>query len=164
MLRVPLPSSQTPEQQAIAQQVLNLVNAERLRANPNCPVLTFNTTLTNAAQAHSENMAVANFFDHTDPDGGDPFTRARAAGYRGSTVGENIAAGYSTPASAMNGWMNSTTGHREAILNCNFREIGIGYYYQPNDQNNVYVGDNAQGNPMYGGPFYHYWTQVFGRP
>jgi uncharacterized protein YkwD len=162
MLRVPLPSSQTPEQQAMAQQVLDLVNAERVRANPNCPALTFNTALTNAAQTHSANMAVANFFDHNDPTGGDPFTRARAAGYRG-TIGENIAAGYSTAAAVMRDWMSSS-GHRSNILNCNYREIGIGYYYQANDQNNVYVGDNAQGNPIYGGPFYHYWTQVFGRP
>jgi uncharacterized protein YkwD len=59
--------------------------------------------------------------------------------------------------------MNSS-GHRTNILNCNYREIGIGYYYQADDQGDVDLGDNTQGNPVYGGPFYYYWTQVFGRP
>jgi uncharacterized protein YkwD len=162
LLRVPDASSQTPEQRAIAQQVLDLVNAERRRANASCPLLTLNTALTNAAQGHSQSMATANFFDHTSPSGDDPFERARAAGYRGS-IAENIAAGHSTAAGVMRDWMNSS-GHRTNILNCNYREIGIGYYYQADDQGDVDLGDNTQGNPVYGGPFYYYWTQVFGRP
>lgn len=40
-------------------------------------------------------------------------------------MGENIAAGHSTPEEVMTGWMNSK-GHRENILRPGFKEIGIG--------------------------------------
>jgi uncharacterized protein YkwD len=81
----------------------------------------------------------------------DPFERALAAGYDGS-VGENIAVGYASASAVMADWMASP-GHRDNILNCNYRHIGIGYYYQANDQR---IAE--------GGPFYHYWVQVFGNP
>ena len=75
--------------------------------------------------------------------------RIAAQGYSYSTWGENIAAGYTTAASAVNGWMNSE-GHRNNILNCNFKETGVGYYYLANDTGN----EN----------WYRYWTQVFASP
>lgn len=155
-------AAQTAEQQAMAQQVLALVNIERAKANPPCPALTINESLTKAAQGHSQDMAVTNFFAHANLSGIGPSDRARAAGFTG-LVGENIAAGYSTANAVMNGWMTSTLGHRENILNCNYREIGIGYYYQANDQNNIFIGSNSQGSPMYGGPYYTYWVQNLGR-
>jgi uncharacterized protein YkwD len=49
--------------------------------------------------------------------------------------------------------------HKKNILNCALREIGVGYYYQPDDQGNV---SDDQGNP--GGPYRYYWTQDFGTP
>ena len=53
----------------------------------------------------------------------------------------------------------TSPGHRANILNCSFREIGVGYYEQLDDQSNVRL-DNGQ----LGGPFRHYWTQEFGAP
>ena len=41
-------------------------------------------------------------------------------------AGENIAKGYRSAESVMNGWMNSS-GHRANILNVNFGKIGVGY-------------------------------------
>ncbi|MEU8617913.1 sigma-70 family RNA polymerase sigma factor [Streptomyces sp. NPDC048623] len=120
-----------------AQQVIDLTNAERAKAG--CGPVTANTLLTRAAQGHSDDMAARNFFDHTNPDGADPGDRVTAAGYRWSTYGENIAKGQRTPAEVMDAWMNSP-GHRANILNCSFKEIGIGIHDA-------------------GGP---YWTQVFG--
>ena len=64
--------------------------------------------------------------DHTNPDGQDPGDRMRAAGYRGSSWGENIAAGYDSAQKVVAAWMQSD-GHRENILNCRFTTIGIGY-------------------------------------
>jgi uncharacterized protein YkwD len=52
----------------------------------------------------------------------------------------------------MVGWMNSS-GHRANILNCNYTEIGIGYYYQADD---TYPGGSWG--------YRHYWTQDFGKP
>ena len=45
------------------------------------------------------------------------------------------------------GWIGSP-GHRENLLSDDFEEIGIGYYFRPDD------GGDA--------PFGHYWTQAFG--
>ncbi|WP_329285983.1 CAP domain-containing protein [Streptomyces sp. NBC_00691] len=120
-----------------ADQVIALVNAERAKAG--CGPLSANATLTRAAQGHSDDMAARDFFDHTNPDGAGPGERVTAAGYPWSTYGENIAMGQSSPAQVMESWMNSP-GHRANILNCDFKEIGIGIHSQ-------------------GGP---YWTQVFG--
>ncbi|MEV5974083.1 sigma-70 family RNA polymerase sigma factor [Streptomyces sp. NPDC051921] len=120
-----------------SREVIDLVNSERARAG--CGPLTENSLLTRAAQGHSDDMAARDFFDHTNPDGDGPGERVTAAGYRWSTYGENIAKGQRTPAEVMDSWMNSP-GHRANILNCAFREIGIGIHTS-------------------GGP---YWTQVFG--
>lgn len=124
-------------QSSAAEQVIALVNAERAKAG--CGALSANATLTKAAQGHSDDMAARDYFDHTNPDGDGPGERVTAAGYPWSTYGENIAMGQSTPEQVMEGWMNSP-GHRANILNCDFKEIGVGIHTS-------------------GGP---YWTQVFG--
>lgn len=119
-------------------QVVALVNQERATAG--CGPLTEDAQLEKAAQAHSDDMAARNFFEHTNPDGADPGQRITAAGYRWSTYGENIAQGQQTPEAVMESWMNSP-GHRANILNCAFKNIGVG----------VHKGS--------GGPW---WTQDFG--
>ena len=69
-------------------------------------------------------------FSHTPC--GKPFTAVFAAYVQGATsyaLGENIAWGtgsYGTPRQTMSGWLHST-GHRENILNADYRELGIGY-------------------------------------
>ncbi|MFF5156880.1 CAP domain-containing protein [Streptomyces sp. NPDC000348] len=104
-------------------EVVKLVNAERAKAG--CSPVKVNTTLTKAAQDHSEDMAASGTMSHTGSDGSSPGDRITRAGYGWSTYGENVAYGYSTPAQVMTGWMNSP-GHRENILNCGFEEIGVG--------------------------------------
>ncbi|MFI6470747.1 sigma-70 family RNA polymerase sigma factor [Streptomyces sp. NPDC050516] len=125
-------------QPAAVQDVLSLVNSERSKAG--CSALTSNPKLYDAALKHSENMAAQNFFDHTDPSGAGPGERITAAGYKWSTYGENIARGQADAAAVMDSWMHSP-GHRANILNCAFKEIGIGVHYGS------------------GGPW---WTQDFG--
>lgn len=117
-------------------QVLALVNQERAAAG--CQAVSLNAKLTKAAQDHSADMAAHSNMSHTGSDGSDPGARITRAGYTWSTYGENVAYGYSTPEKVMEGWMNSQ-GHRENILNCSFKEIGIGLA-QPG----------------------YYWTQDFG--
>ncbi|MFG2719790.1 sigma-70 family RNA polymerase sigma factor [Streptomyces sp. NPDC048416] len=132
------PSATDASTPAAVQQVLDLVNSERSKAG--CSALTSNPELYDAALKHSENMAAQNFFDHTDPSGADPGKRITAAGYQWSTYGENIARGQADAAAVMDSWMHSP-GHRANILNCAFKEIGIGVHYGS------------------GGPW---WTQDFG--
>ncbi|MFE0172182.1 sigma-70 family RNA polymerase sigma factor [Streptomyces sp. NPDC059002] len=132
----PDPAPATPS--GTAEQVVALVNTERSKAG--CGPVRSNAELASAAQKHSADMAARDYFDHTSPDGTDPGDRITAAGYRWSTYGENIARGQQTPASVMDSWMNSP-GHRANILNCDFKELGVGIH-------------NGSGGP--------WWTQAFG--
>ncbi|MEI7768898.1 MAG: CAP domain-containing protein [Chloroflexales bacterium] len=136
-------AAQTAVQRQMADQVLALVNSERAVAG--CAALTMNDKLIMAAQGHSQDMAEKGFFSHTNPDPSRATLSQRidAVGYSWSALGENIAAGYSTPTAVMAGWMSSS-GHRANILNCSYAEIGVGYYA--------------------GGSYGSYWTQDFGRP
>ncbi|GAA2258595.1 hypothetical protein GCM10010415_20400 [Streptomyces atrovirens] len=104
-------------------KVVELVNAERGKAG--CSPVKANATLTKAAQDHSEDMAASGNMSHTGSDGSSPGDRITRAGYSWSTYGENVAYGYSTPEQVMAGWMASP-GHKENILNCAFKEIGVG--------------------------------------
>ena len=141
------PATNTPTcvilNSAFESQVLTLLNQER--TSRGIPALTINNQLRNAALKHTQDMACNDFMSHTGSDGSSPGNRITAAGYDFSTWGENIAAGYTTPASVVDAWMDST-GHRANILNPNFNEIGIGYVYNS-------------------ASFYdHYWTTDFGAP
>ncbi|GAA3373040.1 hypothetical protein GCM10020367_31410 [Streptomyces sannanensis] len=100
-----------------------LVNSERGKAG--CSPLTVNAKLTKAAQDHSADMAAHKNMSHTGSDGSSPGDRIQRAGYSWSTYGENVAYGYSTPESVMAGWMSSP-GHKQNILNCSFKEMGVG--------------------------------------
>ncbi|SOD69710.1 Uncharacterized conserved protein YkwD, contains CAP (CSP/antigen 5/PR1) domain [Streptomyces sp. 1222.2] len=117
--------------------VLLLVNEERAKAG--CSPVAADSDLSRLAETFSKDMALRAFFDHTDPDGADPWDRAAALGITG-LGGENIARGQATAEAVMEAWMNSP-GHRANILNCDFKTLGVG----------VHLGD--------GGPW---WTQDFG--
>ncbi|MEU6577356.1 CAP domain-containing protein [Streptomyces sp. NPDC046805] len=107
---------------------MQLVNVERSKVG--CSPVTLDPTLTKAAQAHSADMAAHRNMSHTGSDGSSPDARITSAGYRWSAYGENIAYGYATPEQVMAGWMSSP-GHKANILNCSFKEIGVGLA-QPN--------------------------------
>ncbi|MEU8844295.1 CAP domain-containing protein [Streptomyces roseus] len=130
------PTAPTGGASGPAAEVVALVNQERAKAG--CSALTVNPKLTAAALNHSQDMAAHSNMSHTGSDGSDPGERITRSGFSWMTYGENVAYGYSTPEQVMTGWMNSP-GHRENILNCAFKEIGVGLA-QPNS----------------------YWTQDFG--
>ncbi|MFE6826218.1 CAP domain-containing protein [Streptomyces sp. NPDC057690] len=104
-------------------RIVQLVNAERSKVG--CSPVALNAVLTKAAQAHSQDMAAQQNMSHTGSDGSDPGARITRAGYVWSTYGENVAYGYTTPEQVMSGWMSSP-GHKANILNCAFKEIGVG--------------------------------------
>jgi hypothetical protein len=130
---------------AFIQEVVNLTN--QFRAQNGLGPLSVDIDLAEAAQVHSENMAYQDFFSHTGADGSKPWDRAATAGYESGTVGENIAAGYTTPQAVVEGWINSE-GHRANMLNSRYNEIGVGYFYHQNDTGEI--------------NYRTYWTQVFG--
>ncbi len=139
-------NSTTPENLAFVNRVIELTNVERSKLG--LPALKVNTTLDTAAQNHTRNMADQDFFSHTGKDGSSPTNRVQSIGYKG-VAGENIAAGSTTPEDVLAQWMNSP-GHRANILNTDYQEIGVGYYFLANDTGSV--------------NYNRYWTQVFGIP
>lgn len=86
--------------------------------------LAWSDELAKAALDHSNDMQVNGYFDHKSQDGRKFSERAKAAGFTGSPVGENIAAGYSSEESAMKGWMESS-GHCKNIMNSRATHVGV---------------------------------------
>jgi uncharacterized protein YkwD len=107
--------------------------------------LTRNPKLASAAYGHSRDMADNNYFSHDSRDGRTMANRIDATGYAWSTIGENIAAGYSSVQSVIDGWMASE-GHCANLMNPRFTEFGMAC--ARND----------------GSTYRLYWTQDFGRP
>jgi|GEM_PF-1330433 len=101
-----------------AYEVLEIMNQERV-ARGRAP-LTMDQQLLDAGMLRAAECSV--FYSHTRPNGSSCFTVLR-----GSHSGENVAAGYSTPAAVMGGWMNSP-GHFENIVRTTFVSVGIGCY------------------------------------
>jgi uncharacterized protein YkwD len=124
-----------------ASQVVALTNQERAKAG--CKALTVSAKLTSSAQAHSNDMAKNNYFEHNSQDGSTPFDRITDTGYRYSQAAENIAMGQVDAQAVTAAWMNSSS-HRANILNCSLTQIGVGYAV------------NDTGTP--------YWTQDFATP
>jgi uncharacterized protein YkwD len=142
--------SQTMPVQAASDTITNrmiaAINNERVKYNLK-PVVA-NTLLKNAAQKHSNDMAINDFFGHTSSDGASPFMRMQREGYNFRYAMENVAAGYGTPEAVVAAWMKSP-GHRANLLSPNLIEVGVGYTYLANDGGRV--------------RYYHYWTLDGGR-
>jgi uncharacterized protein YkwD len=115
---------------------LCLINRERVGRGES--PLTPDARLAQTAQAHTEDMAFGDYFEHVGPRGDTPLSRLRAAGYIyssrvGYEVGENIAWGtlwLATPRSIVAAWMASPD-HRANILDARFRDTAIGVSPHP---------------------------------
>jgi uncharacterized protein YkwD len=95
-------------------------------AYPVAGALAWNSQLEQAALVHSTDMADNNFFAHISATNGSTVgPRVTAAGYNYRSVGENIAAGYTSISSVMSGWMASSAGHCENIMTASHRDIGV---------------------------------------
>lgn len=99
--------------------------------------LTLDSSLVTAANIRAKELSDS--FSHTRPNGSSCFTVLSELGISYGTAGENIAAGYSSSQSVMEGW-RSSSGHYQNIISSKFKKIGIGV----NIVNNQY-----------------YWVQIF---
>jgi uncharacterized protein YkwD len=160
----------TLEDTSFEQEVVELVNHERATyGGIERPPLKRVTLLDVSSEGHSSRMASEDFFGHCDMvNFSTPEERMTAAGYIWNQFAENISGGPSTPnlvmyAAAPFGWMNSEP-HRNAILDPHVREIGIGYVFSGDDEDNVTIGDQVcQVLLTNQNGLHHYWTQNFGR-
>ncbi len=105
-------------------EVLNLVNEQRT-AN-GLKKLHTRQDLWEATLVRAEE--IAQLFEHVRPNGEDYSTALDDAGMNYHYCGENIAAGYSTPARVVKGWMNSES-HRANILDTDYEDVAVGYLY-----------------------------------
>jgi uncharacterized YkwD family protein/spore coat assembly protein SafA len=132
VLNIPLQDTGT---KSYADEVIRLTNVQR-QQNGLSP-LKANWELSRVAQYKSQDMHDKNYFSHTSPTYGSPFTMMKNFGITYRTAGENIAMGYTTPRSVFDGWMNSP-GHRANIMNAGYTQIGVGFFEEG-----------------------YYWTQMF---
>lgn len=123
---------------ALRQEELNLVNAERTKRG--LTPLVMNETLNEVAQLRAEETLSK--FSHTRPNGTDCFTAFNARGMKKGIRGENLLiqpADWST-GDAVTWWMNSK-GHRGNILRSDFKSVGFG----------IVLGANG----------WKYWSEAF---
>ena len=121
----------------LAEEVVRLTNAERVSAGRSA--LNGSLALLNSASM-TRAKEIIESFSHDRPDGRSCFTAFSDIGLSYGWAGENISMGRDNPESTVAGWMNSE-GHRQNILNSNFKSIGVG----------VAMDDNGR----------MYWVQMF---
>jgi uncharacterized protein YkwD/chitodextrinase len=126
----------------LASQVVSLIN--QYRASKGLSQLAVSSALTASSEWKSLHMAGYGYFAHDDPAppvSRSAYQRAKDCGFSGTTWGENIAWGYTTAQSVVNGWLGSA-GHKANIETASFKTTGVG------------VAANGSGQL--------YWTQSFG--
>jgi len=137
---------------AVEQDLINRINTARKTARK-CGTTSFaaaaalghTAAISTAALGHSKDMATKNFFSHTGSNGSTVGQRVTAAGFKWSYVNENIAAGYTTTADVVKGWLASA-GHCANMMTPKATRIGVGYAYNAN------------------ATYKHYWTAVAAKP
>jgi len=100
------------------------------------PAYTVNPQLSQAAQAHSADMACNQFFTHTGTNGSSPESRVAAAGHTASSVSENVYGRYPSPSGQEAVTWCATDQvdprHNENLVSTGFTQVGIGYSYFDN--------------------------------
>ncbi len=111
--------------------------------------LAFDTRLIQAARDHAQDMNDRAYFSHYTPEGLGPGERMSNAGFAWTSYGESIAAGYSTPESALAGFIIDegvpSLGHRKHLL-------AMEGYFQSQKQVGIGIVQNGSG------PYRHYYA------
>ncbi|MGE7765040.1 CAP domain-containing protein [Peribacillus sp. NPDC096540] len=110
-------------------QLFDLTNASRV--NHDLSVLSWDKQVKVTAQDHSADMAVNQYFNHTNLEGESPFDRMEDDKIKFRMAGENLAAGQNSSIFAHEGLMNSI-GHRENKLQKDFESLGVGVAFEDN--------------------------------
>lgn len=105
-----------------------LVNA--YRAEKGLKPLKINTELTNAAKAHSRDLAKWDRISHFGSDGSNPWDRVKRAGYNAKLAAENVGTGQVTFEEVLKGWKDSP-GHNKNLLLADAEHMGIALVQEP---------------------------------
>lgn len=118
---------------AVAQRIpFNLLDAiNALRAAAGAGPLAFSAVLNAAALTHSRDISVQNRPWHFGSDGSSPLVRVQRLGYPGKLLGELISETYETELETLAAWMDQPDT-RAIILDARARELGLGWFQEPN--------------------------------
>ena len=119
-----VPGASAPGQDAQqARQVADMVN--RHRASVGCPALVWDERAAAAAQAHSDDMARHDIFDHKGSDGSTHRSRLERVGVQARAAAENIGQNGGGANEVLRSWLASGD-HRDTIENCRYTRHGVG--------------------------------------
>ena len=110
---------------AVADMATDLVDQmNRERTAHGLKPLHVNAELSAAALDRIDDMFAKHYFSHVSPDGIQPWQWVDKRGYDYHAMGENLAVGYSSAESVVDGWMHSPE-HRANVLKPAFDEVGV---------------------------------------
>jgi len=111
-----------------AEMARDVINAYR-KKNGLKP-LKLNAELTEAAKAHSRDLAKWDRISHYGSDGSNPWDRVKRAGYHARLAAENVGTGQVNFNEVMRGWEESP-GHNKNLLTADATHMGIALVQDP---------------------------------
>lgn len=92
--------------------------------------LKLNPALTDAAKAHSRDLAKWDRISHYGSDGSNPWDRVKRTGYKPRLAAENVGTGQVSFNEVLRGWKDSP-GHNKNLLLSDAREMGLALVQDP---------------------------------
>jgi uncharacterized protein YkwD len=126
-----------------AEMARDVINAYR-QQNGLKP-LRLSPELTEAAKAHSRDLAKWDRISHYGSDGSNPWDRVKRTGYQARLAAENVGTGQVNFDEVMRGWKDSP-GHNKNLLMADADHMGIALVHDPKSE------------------FKSFWTLVLGSP
>jgi uncharacterized protein YkwD len=126
-----------------AERARELVNA--YRKEKGLRPLKLQPALTEAARAHSQDLAKWDRISHFGSDGSNPWDRVKRTGYGAKLAAENVGTGQASFEEVMKGW-RASPGHNKNLLLAEAEHMGIALVQDPKTE------------------FKTFWTLVIGSP
>lgn len=111
-----------------AEQARELINAYRRERG--LKPLKLNMELTNAAKAHSRDLARWDRISHYGSDGSNPWDRVKRSGYNARIAAENVGTGQASIEEVIKGW-KASPGHNKNLLMPDAEHMGIALVHDP---------------------------------
>ena len=106
----------------------DLINA--YRKEKGLKPVKLNAALTEAAKAHSRDLAKWDRISHYGSDGSNPWDRVKRAGYNAKVAAENVGTGQASMEEVLKGWQASP-GHNKNLLLADVEHMGIALVQDP---------------------------------
>lgn len=126
-----------------AERARDIIN--QYRKDKGLKPLKLNAELTEAAKAHSRDLAKWDRISHYGSDGSNPWDRVKRSGFRARLAAENVGTGQVDFNEVMRGWKESP-GHNKNLLLSDATHMGIALVQDPRTE------------------FKSFWTLVIGSP